>query len=130
MFTLPEENNANANRRSAFRVDIDDSLPVRLKVAGIKVDITNLSATGIAFKPPSTLEEGTYDARISFKIDRVYVFELQLQVITTINAVARAEFRGLAEREQLLMSRLVLHLQKMVIRKEVEARRSEPVLRK
>ncbi len=124
MFTLPEDDDVK-NRREAFRLDIGPHHPVRLRIAGAQMEITNLSATGIAFRSPDPLAVGAYKGVLGFRVDQVFRVPCTVNVVAVTEGICRAVLEGVGERDQVLLSRFLLHLQKQQIRAEVAAKKSD-----
>ncbi|MCV6590245.1 MAG: PilZ domain-containing protein [Marinobacterium sp.] len=106
-----------SNKRKAVRVELSAKDPVRFAAAGQKTVIDNISESGIAFRVETAIEESVVDGILKFKIDQVYTLRMKVEILTQHEGSYRARFLDLSKQNTKLMSRLVLGLQKLHIRR-------------
>ena len=114
-----------SNKRHAVRVDISPKDPVRFAVGKQKAVIENVSESGISFRVPEKIQEKVLQGVLKFKIDQVYTLRVQLEVMMVKGDSYGARFVNMSDRESKLMSRLVLGLQKLHIRRRKQKRAAE-----
>ena len=122
MAIIIPESLEKANKRQAVRVDLTAKDPVRFAAGGQKAVIENLSESGIAFRVEKPLEETTVPGILKFKIDQVYTLRMQVEILLNKEGSYRAKFVGMSRQNSKLMSRLVLGLQKLHIRRRKQQR--------
>lgn len=120
---IPEE--LEQNQRRAVRVEITAQDPVRFAAARQKATIINLSESGIAFSVDEPIAQKIVPGVLKFKIDQVYTLKLKVHIINGDPQCYRAEFVDMSTHDKRLMSRLVLGLQKLHIRREKLKRQAE-----
>lgn len=103
------------NRRLAFRIATQDR--VKMKLAGENVEILDISETGIAFATEAVLTGELTDAELFFYLgERKFKFTPQLEVTFCGKGRCGAKFGQLSERAHVILSELVVLLQKEQIR--------------
>ncbi|MBY4679009.1 PilZ domain-containing protein [Marinobacterium arenosum] len=120
---IPEE--LEQNQRRAVRVEMTAKDPVRFAAGRQKATIINLSESGIAFSVAEPIAHKAIPGVLKFKIDQVYTLKLQVQIINGDPRCYRAEFVDMSAQDMRLMSKLVLGLQKLHIRREKLKRQQE-----
>lgn len=111
------------NRRRAYRVQV--SKQVQMMLAGEPLELLDLSEIGVAFKTEQHLDGDLEEVQILFTLDRPQRIKAQLRVTFCARGRCGAEFVGLNEREHLLLSALVVKLQKDQIRQERALRQQD-----
>lgn len=122
MALIIPESLEKSNKRQAVRVDLTAKDPVRFAAAGQKAVIENISESGIAFKVEEPIEESIVPGILKFKIDQVYTLRMEVEILLKKEDSYRAKFVGLSRQNSKLMSRLVLGLQKLHIRRRKQQR--------
>ena len=112
---LEFETSADENRRLAFRIATQDR--VKMHLAGEQVVILDISETGIAFETDATLSGALKEVELFFQLgERKFKFTPQLEVTFCGQGRCGAKFGKLSERAHVILSELVVLLQKQQIR--------------
>lgn len=111
-----------SNKRQSVRVDLSAKDPVRFAADGQKAVIENISESGIAFKVEQQIVGNEIAGILKFKIDQVYTIRMKLEILLQKEDSYRARFVDLSRQNSKLMSRLVLGLQKLHIRRRKQQR--------
>lgn len=112
--------------RAAYRVEVDPAAPVKMAIDGQLVELLNMSEGGVAFYSENELERRFAKAFMVFIVaKRKHSLKLHLKILGNRKGRYHALFQDQSDREKLLLSQLVVDLQKLVIRKEKEQKRRE-----
>ena len=122
MALIIPESLEKSNKRQAVRVELSAKDPVRFAVAGQKAVIDNISESGIAFRVDEPIKDTKVPGILKFKIDKVYTLRMTVEILLCKEDSYRARFVGLSSQNSKLMSRLVLGLQKLHIRRRKQQR--------
>lgn len=121
--TIPES--LEANNRQAVRVPISPKDPVRFAADRKKVAIENISESGLAFVSEEPFEKKKFEGILKFKMDQVYTLNLTVEVLMVVKNSYRCRFVDMTESDEKLMSKLVLGLQKLHIRRRKQQKLAE-----
>ena len=106
----------DAKRRN-FRVTPHADDAVELKIAGISMEIINISAHGIAFLFPGDAKKEIYPIQLAFTTDRDYLIECDLRLIRKQKPEYAGEFENASERDISRITSLIVECQKKEIRR-------------
>ncbi|SIS89772.1 PilZ domain-containing protein [Neptunomonas antarctica] len=103
--------------RENYRVTLHQDDPVSLTVAGVAVDVIDISAKGVAFRYQGQANKDSYPVVLTFETDKVYVVECDLKIIRRHHPEYSAEFVHIAEKDIARIARLIIECQKRDIRR-------------
>ena len=104
-------------QRRNFRVTPHADDAVVLKIAGIEVEIVNISALGIAFRFPGDAKKEVYPIQLAFSTDRDYLIACDLRLIRKDKPEYAGEFENVSERDISRITSLIVECQKREIRR-------------
>lgn len=114
---IPESLEQN-NHRQDVRVQLSPKDPVRLAADRQKVYIDNLSMSGVAFTAEQPIDGKRIRGVLKFRMDQVYTMSLTLEVMRQKGDYYHVKFVGMEESDQKLISRLIVAVQKLHIRRK------------
>ncbi|MDO6512728.1 MULTISPECIES: PilZ domain-containing protein [unclassified Neptuniibacter] len=106
------------NRRNAYRAPVDDK--VSMTIDDKPVTLLDISETGVAFETTDHLSGKIENAVILFTLDKSYRLKPALNVSFCGAGRCGAEFDGLSEKASLVLSELIIDIQKTRIRQAAE----------
>ncbi|MBA4503152.1 hypothetical protein [Marinobacterium marinum] len=107
---------ADSGRR-AYRLQVDNTTPLIVRLGGDPVRVDNFSTTGLAFFTETQLTLQYYPGQLKFRIGtRVHQLDCTLQLVRKSGALWCANFSGLSVREQRLLSEFISWYQAETIR--------------
>ena len=111
-----EIDNGDSQRRT-FRVKLDQDDPVSLSVAGIIVDIIDISAKGVAFRYQGDVIHEIYPMVLTFETDKVYEVVCKLKINRRSSPEYSAGYLDINEKDVARITRLIVECQKRDIRR-------------
>lgn len=105
------------SQRFNYRVTLHQDDLVSLKVSGIKVDVIDISAKGVAFRYQGEAKKDVYPMVLTFEIDRVYTVVCNLKINRRKHPEYSAEFIDIDEKDVATITRLIIECQKRDIRR-------------
>lgn len=105
------------SQRLNYRVKLHKDDPVSLKVAGIAVDIIDISAKGVAFRYQGEANKKVYPMLLTFETDRVYEVACNLKINRRSNPEYSAEYIDIDEKDVARITGLIVECQKRDIRR-------------
>ena len=112
------------NRRQAYRASVDDG--VTMTIDNEPVVLLDISETGVAFVTDKTLSGRIENAVISFTLGKNYRLKPDLNVSFCGSGRCGAEFVGLSDKACLVLSELIIKIQKARIRQAAEENELRP----
>ncbi|MGY8872396.1 MAG: hypothetical protein ACKVJE_18345 [Pseudomonadales bacterium] len=115
------------SKRLTYRVKLHQDDPVSLSVAGVAVDIIDISAKGVAFRYQGDATNEIYPMLLTFETDKVYEVVCNLKIHRRSNPEYSAEYVDIDEKDVTRITGLIVECQKRDIRREklLEAERRE-----
>ncbi|QEQ97552.1 PilZ domain-containing protein [Neptunomonas concharum] len=105
-------------QRRNFRVVPAKDDPVSLKVAGVRVNIVDISAHGVAFQYAGDVKKEVYPITLSFTTDKDYEIHCPLKLIWRKPPEYSGEFVGITEKDVSNITTLIVECQKRAIRRQ------------
>lgn len=103
--------------RLNYRVTIHENDLVHLEIAGIKVNIVDISAKGVAFHYKGEANKDIYPMVLTFELDKLYKVASNLKIMRRKKPEYSAEFVDIDEKDVATISRLIVECQKRDIRR-------------
>jgi hypothetical protein len=103
--------------RQNYRVTLHQDDPVSLTVAGVAVDVIDISAKGVAFRHQGQANKDSYPVVLTFETDKAYEVGCDLKVIRSNHPEYSAVFVNITEKDIARITRLIVECQKRDIRR-------------
>ncbi|WP_293266368.1 PilZ domain-containing protein [Neptunomonas sp.] len=105
------------SQRRTYRVRPHPDDPVSLSVAGVAVEIIDISAKGVAFRYQGEASKEAYPMRLTFETDKEYEITCYLKINRRSNPEYSAEYIDIDEKDVARITGLIIECQKRDIRR-------------
>lgn len=114
---LFETEDLDDTNRAEYRLYPTPEDNLSLSIAGKKVEIINLSGTGLAFKFAGNVKEATYAIKLQFGLQEAHQVKCSIKILHMNPPVFSGTLIDLSVQDSKLIGQLIINSQKRAIRK-------------